>query len=115
LGDWSSDVCSSDLGATPGRDEIYAIGVRNPFRFSFDRQTGQLYVGDVGQGAREEIDIVTAGMNLGWRVFEGTRCTNLDPLCGAGGFTPPIVEYGHTAGRCSVTGGYVYRGSAGAL
>jgi hypothetical protein len=103
-------------GATPGRDEIYAIGVRNPFRFSFDRNTGQLYVGDVGQAAREEIDIVSAGMNLGWRVFEGTLCTNLDPQqCSAAGFTPPIAEYGHTGGRCSVTGGYVYRGGAGAL
>ncbi len=60
--------------------------MRNPFRFSFDRGTGQLFVGDVGQGAREEIDIVTAGANLGWRVFEGTHCTGLDPLCGAPGF-----------------------------
>ncbi len=102
-------------GATPGRDEIYAVGVRNPFRFSFDRDTGQLYVGDVGQGAREEIDVVSAGMNLGWRVFEGTRCTDLDPLCSAGGFTPPIVEYSHANGRCSVTGGYVYRGAEQAV
>jgi hypothetical protein len=102
-------------GAAPGRDEIYAIGVRNPFRFSFDRDTGQLYVGDVGQGAREEIDIVTAGMNLGWRILEGTRCTGLDPLCGASGLTPPIVEYSHSGGRCSVTGGYMYRGDEGTL
>ena len=80
-------------GATPGRDEIYALGLRNPFRFSFDRGTGQLIVGDVGQGLWEEIDIVTRGANLGWRVFEGFHCTNLDPLCGNGGFTPPIAEY----------------------
>ena len=102
-------------GATVGRDEIYATGLRNPFRFSFDRATGQLYVGDVGQGQREEIDMVALGDNLGWRVFEGTRCTGLDPLCTSGGFTPPIAEYSHTGGRCSVTGGYVYRGGREAL
>ena len=93
------------------RDEIYATGVRNPFRFSFDRGTGQLIVADVGQGSREEIDIVSPGGNLGWRVFEGTRCTGLDDRCGETGFTPPVAEYLHTAGRCSITGGYAYRGS----
>jgi len=99
-----------------GADEIYAYGLRNPFRFSFDRTTGQLIVGDVGQGAFEEIDIVTRGANMGWRVFEGFNCTNNDPgLCGNPGFTPPTAAYGHTGGRCSVTGGYVYRGQAGAL
>ena len=72
-------------------------------------------MGDVGQGLWEEIDIVTRGANLGWRVFEGFHCTNLDPLCGNGGFTPPIAEYFHSGGRCSVTGGYVYRGSLGTL
>jgi hypothetical protein len=66
-------------GATPGRDEIFAVGFRNPFRFSFDRATRLLYLGDVGQGAREEVDIVTIGANYGWRVFEGTLCTNLGP------------------------------------
>ena len=95
----------------PGRDEIYATGVRNPFRFSFDRETGQLVVADVGQGSREEIDVVSLGDNLGWRVFEGTRCTGLDDRCDEAGFTPPVAEYLHTAGRCSITGGYVYRGS----
>ena len=100
----------------PGRDEIFAVGLRNPFRFSFDRGTDQLFVGDVGQGAREEIDIVTRGGNYGWRVFEGTLCTNLDPaLCAAAGFTPPITEYDHSAGRCSVSGGYVYRGTRSSL
>lgn len=113
---YSSPSTNPFFGATPGRDEIYAVGMRNPWRFSFDRQTGALMVGDVGQGAWEEIDIVTNGGNYGWRVFEGMHCTNLDPtLCAGTGYTPPITEYGHTAGRCSVTGGYVYRGSQSAL
>jgi len=100
-----------------GRREIYAVGLRNPWRFSFDRATGQLYVGDVGQDEREEVDIVTAGGNYGWRVFEGTRCTNLGPAsCSAPGFIPPIAEYDHsTNGRCSIIGGYVYRGAQQSL
>ena len=104
------------FGAVFGRDEIYAIGMRNPFRFSFDRGTGQLYVGDVGQGSTEEVDIVTRGGNYGWRVYEGTSCTGIDPsLCTGTGYTLPIVQYGHTHGRCSVTGGYVYRGARATL
>ncbi len=98
-----------------GSDEIYAIGLRNPFRFSFDRLTGDLLVGDVGQGQREEIDRVTLGANLGWRRYEGTRCTGLDPTCATTGLTSPIAEYEHTGGRCSVTGGYAYRGTRGTL
>jgi hypothetical protein len=113
---YSSPADNPFFGATPGRDEIYAIGFRNPFRFSFDRGTGALIVADVGQGAREEIDIVTLGGNYGWRVFEGTLCTGLGPAsCASAGFTDPIAEYGHTAGRCSITGGYVYRGNRGTL
>ena len=113
---YSSPPGNPFVGATPGRDEIFAVGLRNPFRFSFDRQTGQLYVGDVGQGALEEVDIVTAGGNYGWRVYEGTQCTNLDPgLCTPTNFVTPIAQYGHSGGRCSITGGYVYRGSAAAL
>jgi glucose/arabinose dehydrogenase len=102
------------FGATPGRDEIYAVGLRNPWRFSFDRVTGNLYVGDVGQNAREEVNLVTLGGNYGWRVFEGTLCTNLGPApCSDAGFIAPIAEYAHTqpATRCSVTGGYSYRGA----
>jgi hypothetical protein len=101
-------------GPSPGRDEIYAYGLRNPYRFSFDRQTGALLVGDVGQGQREEIDLVTLGANLGWRLYEGTRCTSLG-TCSTAGLTPPVAEYSHTGGRCSVTGGYAYRGAAGTL
>ena len=113
---YSSPPDNPFFGATAGRDEIYAVGLRNPFRWSFDRATGQLYAGDVGQGQREEIDIITLGSNYGWRVFEGTLCTNLNPpQCSAGGFTAPIAEYAHTAGRCSITGGYVYRGSRASL
>ena len=100
---------------TAGRDEIYAVGLRNPYRFSFDRTTGDLLVGDVGQGQREEIDKVTLGANLGWRRYEGTRCTNLDPTCATTGLTFPIAEYDHSGGRCSVTGGYAYRGTRGTL
>src|SRR5262249_14677248 len=113
---YSSPSTNPFFGATPGRDEIFAYGLRNPWRFSFDRQTGALYVGDVGQGAWEEVDIVTLGGNYGLRVFEGFHCTTIDAtLLSAAGFSPPILEYGHTGGRCSITGGYVYRGSQGAL
>ena len=79
---YSSPSDNPFFGATAGRDEIYAVGLRNPFRFSFDRATGLLYAGDVGQDAREEVDIITRAGNYGWRVFEGTLCTNNDPgLC----------------------------------
>jgi uncharacterized protein (TIGR03437 family) len=109
---YSSPSDNPFFGSTPGRDEIYAVGLRNPFRWSFDRSTGELYAGDVGQNVIEEIDIIARGGNYGWRVFEGTQCTSLDP-CDSGSFTPPIYEYSHSGGRCSVTGGYVYRGSRG--
>jgi len=113
---YSSPADNPFAGAIPGREEIYAMGLRNPWRYSFDRQTGDLVAGDVGQGAREEIDVVVKGGNYGWRTFEGTLCTGLDPApCDPSGFIPPIAEYSHTGGRCSVTGGYVYRGSRGSL
>ncbi len=101
--------------ASAGRDEIYAYGLRNPWRFSFDRQTGELYAGDVGQGAREEVDIITRGGNYGWRIMEGTFCANDTQLCSALSSIRPITEYSHSGGRCSITGGYVYRGTLGAL
>jgi glucose/arabinose dehydrogenase len=98
------------------RGEIWAYGLRNPWRFSFDRTTGDLYLGDVGQGAREEIDFQPAssggGENYGWDVAEGFACTGGVGSCGTDpGFTPPILDYGRELGR-SVTGGYVYRGTA---
>lgn len=114
---YSSPPSNPFFGPAAGRDEIYAYGFRNPWRLSFDRGTGQLFVGDVGQGAREEIDIVTLGGNYGWRVFEGTLCTGLGPTpCNAPGFTPPVAEYEtHVSGRCAITGGYVYRGARSSL
>jgi hypothetical protein len=100
-----------------GRDEIFAIGWRNPWRFSFDRLTHQQWVADVGQGAREEVDTpIVRGGNYGWRVYEGSGCTNTDPaLCNPGNYIFPIFDYLHSGGRCSITGGYVYRGSQGTL
>ncbi len=113
-----SSPSTNPFFGSPGRDEIFATGLRNPWRFSFDRATGQLYAADVGQGAREEIDIVSLGGNYGWRLLEGTRCTNLGPgSCADSRFIAPIAEYNNTgaAGRCSITGGYVYRGSQQSL
>src|SRR5439155_2571278 len=79
--------------------------------------TGQQWVGDVGQDAREEVDTpIVKGGNYGWRVYEGFGCTNNDPgLCNPQNFIAPLFDYGHTAGRCSITGGYVYRGAQGTL
>ena len=88
--------------------EIFAFGFRNPWRLSFDRDTGLLFGGDVGEGSREEVDVVVAGGNYGWSIYEGTREAR-DPPPGLE-FVPPLAEYSHAAGR-SVTGGYVYRGS----
>ena len=97
-----------------GRITIAALGLRNPWRFSFDRANGDLYIGDVGQNAHEEIDYVRAGtkglLNFGWRVYEGSETYQPGKL-GPGRLTGPIAEYGHGPG-CSVTGGYVYRGRA---
>jgi glucose/arabinose dehydrogenase len=93
-----------------GRPEIFAFGIRNPWRFSFDRETGMLWLADVGQYKWEEVDLVVAGGNYGWRIMEGTHCYNPDEGCSPDGLIFPIAEYGHEQGRCSITGGYVYRG-----
>jgi len=110
-----SSPASNPFVGRAGLDEIFAFGLRNPWRFSFDRLTGDLYVADVGQNTWEEIDVVTAGANYGWRIAEGNHCNQAigGGVCSMAGFIPPIAEYGHTGGRCSITGGYVYRGSKG--
>lgn len=90
------------------RGEIFAYGLRNPWRFSFDRETGKLFCGDVGQNKYEEIDIVESGKNYGWRVMEGNYCYDADN-CDRVGLTYPIYEYPHSVG-ISITGGYVYHG-----
>ncbi|HET6948606.1 MAG TPA: PQQ-dependent sugar dehydrogenase [bacterium] len=92
------------------RGEIWAYGLRNPWRFSFDRATGRLFLADVGQNQWEEIDLIERGGNYGWRTMEGAHCFNPTTGCDRTGLALPIAEYDHGQG-CSVTGGYVYRGS----
>ena len=94
------------------RPEIFALGLRNPWRFSFDRETGDLWAGDVGQHMWEEIDVIKIGKNYGWRLLEGTHCFNPETHCRQiPDLVDPVTEYTHEQGRCSVTGGYVYRGT----
>lgn len=101
-------------GATAGNDEIWARGLRNPWKFSFDRATGDLWIADVGQNAIEEINKVAstaAGLNYGWKCYEGSAVYSAGCASGVG-FTFPVAEYTHNAtGGCSITGGYVYRGT----
>lgn len=92
------------------RDEIWAYGLRNPWRFSFDRTTGKLLLGDVGQNAWEEVDLIEKGRNYGWRIMEGAHCHIPQTDCDTHGLVLPIAEYRTSLG-CSVTGGYVYRGT----
>jgi glucose/arabinose dehydrogenase len=98
------------VGVAGVRGEIWAYGLRNPWRFSFDRVGGALWAGDVGQGTREEIDVVTRGANYGWRAREGFVAFNAADA-GRGPFTDPLFDYARGSGAC-VIGGYVYRGSA---
>jgi glucose/arabinose dehydrogenase len=100
------------VGQAGTRGEIWALGLRNPWRFAFDRVAGLLYVADVGQNRWEEISVVLAnrpGVNYGWRVLEGNECYGA-ATCSSEGLERPVVEYSHAEG-CSVTGGAVYRGS----
>ena len=94
------------------RPEIFAKGLRNPWRFSFDRETRDLWLADVGQNKWEEVNIVRKGGNYGWRVMEGLHCFSLQEPCSKATFIPPVLEYDHQGGRCSIIGGYVYRGKA---
>ena len=124
----SSDVlnysipASNPFASSEGDDEIFAYGLRNPWRTSFDRQTGDIWIGDVGQNQFEEIDLLpagTSGQNFGWRVMEGNDCFNSGDArdgnlsCNDASLTSPVYDYGHNQGLFggnSVTGGYVYRG-----
>lgn len=106
------------VGGSALDDTVWAYGLRNPWRFSFDRQTGDLYIGDVGQGDYEEIDFQAAGIaggqNYGWRIWEGLHCFNPSSGCASilttPPYVPPVFEYNHDQGDCSLTGGFVYRG-----
>ena len=99
------------LGVAGARGEIFAYGLRNPWRMSFDALTGQLWVADVGQDAVEEIDVVVAGGNYGWNRLEGERCFASE-RCSSAGTVLPVATYLHVNGNCSVSGGVVYRGAS---
>ena len=97
------------VGNSSARSEIYAFGIRNPWRFSFDRGSGKLFVADVGQGTQEEVSIVSSGDNLGWKIKEGTGCFDATLDCSRTDLVSPILTYTRDLGT-SITGGYVYRG-----
>ena len=103
------------VGTAGARPEVWSYGLRNPWRFNFDPLTGDLYIGDVGEGTWEELNFATPaggagkGVNYGWSVMEGNHCTRSQ--CDQTGLTLPVLEYSHSEG-CSITGGYVYRGAA---
>lgn len=102
------------VGNASARDEIWAYGLRNPWKFSFDSANDDLWIADVGQNAREEINQIAstaAGLNYGWRCYEGNSSYNLSGCPSSSTMTFPVSEYSHSGGRCSITGGYVYRGS----
>ncbi|MBX3015020.1 MAG: PQQ-dependent sugar dehydrogenase [Caldilineaceae bacterium] len=105
---------TADWQGNDVRDEIWAMGLRNPWRYSFDRVTGDLWIGDVGQNQWEEIHYTPAGshtgLNYGWPIMEASHCYNSN-RCDQSGLLLPVTEYDHR-GHCSVTGGYVYRGAA---
>ena len=101
------------VGRSDARAEIWALGLRNPWRMAFDRQSNLLFIADVGQGSQEEINAVprtAAGLNYGWRIMEGSSCFNPNP-CNSAGLTPPVHTYPTSGGNCAVTGGFVYRGT----
>lgn len=104
-------------GGDDARPEIWALGLRNPWRFSFDRLTGDLYIADVGQESWEEVNFEprgsAGGRNYGWNVMEGTHCYPAALACSTEGYALPVAEYVHSSSNgCSITGGYVYRGEA---
>ena len=99
------------VGRDGARPEIWAYGLRNPWRMSFDHETGLLWAGDVGQNHAEEIDVILPGGNYGWNITEGTSCFPREEECDMTGITLPVWEYGRSSG-CAILGGYVYRGAA---
>jgi glucose/arabinose dehydrogenase len=101
-------------GRNDARPEIWAMGLRNPWRYAFDPSSGNLYIADVGQDVTEEVNVAAAnraGVNYGWNVTEGSNCYQA-ASCNKSSFQLPVLEYNHDAGQCSITGGFVYRGSA---
>lgn len=98
------------VGVTNAREEIWAYGLRNPWRFSFDRENGALWAGDVGQNSFEEVNLVRKGGNYGWNILEGNHCFSPRTGCDSANTEPPVLEYGSDKG-CSVIGGFVYRGA----
>jgi glucose/arabinose dehydrogenase len=97
-----------------GLPEIWAYGLRNPWRFSFERGGTRLFCGDVGQDSWEEVDLITKGGNFGWRVMEGAHCFNPSSGCDVSNKILPIAEYGHSEGE-AIIGGYVYKGTITSL
>ena len=113
-----NNVINNPFVPVGGAQQVWSLGLRNPWRFSFDRQIGDIYIGDVGQREREEINVSLAPnagrqTNYGWRLMEGFLCFKPSSNCNPGGLTLPVLDYPtHVGGTCAVTGGYVYRGSA---
>jgi glucose/arabinose dehydrogenase len=99
------------LASRGGRPEVYAYGLRNPWRMEFDPATGDLYAGDVGQNRFEEVDRIVGGGNYGWNTLEGFECFQPSSGCDTTGLVPPLAAYDRSGGSCSVTGGHVYRGT----
>lgn len=105
---------SNPFATSGGRGEVWLFGLRNPFRFSFDTVTGDLWIGDVGQNNFEEVDHLTSaqgGANLGWNVMEGTHCFMPATGCSMAGLTLPVFDYDHSQGDDTVIGGHIYRGT----
>ncbi len=105
----ANPLCNVNGTGAQNCPEVFALGFRNPWRWSFDSQDGDLWLGDVGEASFEEIDVVTLGNNYGWNSREGAHCFNPPSGCATSGLTDPIAEYGRDLG-ISITGGYVYRG-----